>query len=134
MPKGNRRWTDLLLSLAFVLYALSAKAYRFVRLLMPLRSVSQLYQRLGPKIRFLKDRLTTLDGIASVCQAWRNRENIPPDDIIHVILACDAASFKPDQINGRQCSYCFGFMFVPLNQTFPLCLSPLQMGRQCHGK
>jgi hypothetical protein len=94
IPKGNRRWTDSLLSLAFALYASSAKAFRSVRLLMPLPPVSQLYQLLGPRLPFLKDCLTTLEGITSVCQVWRNRKNIPPDDIIHAILARDSTSFK----------------------------------------
>jgi FtsZ-interacting cell division protein YlmF len=74
MRKGNRRCTDLLSGLAFVLYASSAKVCRFVRLLIPLLSMPLLYQRLGSKIRFLKDRITTLDGIASVCQTWRTRK------------------------------------------------------------
>jgi hypothetical protein len=123
--KRSRRWSDLLMSLAFVLYASSAKAYRFVKMLMPLPSVSQLYQRLGPKLRFLKEGLTDITKIESICEQWRRQQAISPDETIHVILGCDAASFKAEEINGQQCASCFAFLVMPLNPQFSTCVCHL---------
>jgi hypothetical protein len=124
LVKDNRGWSNRLVCLAFVLYVSSAKAYRFVKAIMPLPSVSQLYQRMGQKLRFLKDRLTAIDGIGEICEAWRQKEAIPTDAVIVVILGSDVASFRVDEINGRPCAYCFAFVILPLN--------PYVSTRVCH--
>jgi hypothetical protein len=131
VPSDNRRWSNQLISLAFVLYASSAKAYRFLKGIMPLPAVSLLYQRLVPRLHFLKDRLTATDGVGPICEAWRQQHGISPDETIDVILGCDAASFKPDEINNGRCAYCFAYLIMPLNPRFPACvchLCPLESG------
>lgn len=125
MSPSHRTWSNHLITLAFVFYAASAKAYRFVRKLMPLPSVSQLYQRIGPKLRFLQTCLTSIDRIGLICESWRLQEEIPPNELVHAILGCDAASYKTDQTTGQRCGYCFAFIIMPLNPRFSTCVCHL---------
>jgi hypothetical protein len=117
--KKGRRWSEFLISLAFVLYATSAKAYRFVKKLLSMPSVSQLYERLGPKLNFLKNRLTNMRGIELICMHWRQMHNIARDLIIDAVLAVDAASFKNTVIDGKECTSCFAYLVLPVNPNFP---------------
>jgi hypothetical protein len=113
--KHSRSWTPRFVSLAFVLYVASPKSYRIQKKIFTMPSVSTLYQRVGPKLNFLKKQLTMSDysGIKSICEQWREEQQI--NGIIDVILGFDAAVFKQARIDEEDCTNCIAFLVLPIH-------------------
>jgi hypothetical protein len=69
--KKDRSWSASAMSLSFVLYAISAKAYRFLKSRLALPSVSVISERIGPIIHSREHNLLSRDAIGSAVQQWR---------------------------------------------------------------
>jgi hypothetical protein len=120
--KHARHWSDSALSIAFVFYATSAKAYRFAKAFFALPSISLIYQRMGATIHFHEENILQLEMIPRAVARWRAQWEIDPNLIVHAILAGDAAVFTPEVVANypyhRPSNNVHLFMVLPLNPTF----------------
>lgn len=112
-------WSNYFISLAFVLYATSARAYRYVKRLIRMPAVSTIYERIGPRLNLMKSNLGSLTSLSEIVTEWQISRGIDPDLVIDAVLGCDAAKFQDAEINGLQCTDCFAFLVMPLNPTIP---------------
>jgi hypothetical protein len=142
-----RHSSDSALSIAFVFYATSAKAYRFAKAFFALPSISLIYQRMGATIHFHEENILQLEMIPRAVARWRAQWEIDPNLIVHAILAGDAAVFMPEVVANyayhRPSNNVHLFMVLPLNPTFqgfvvhilPHPTGSLgQAGQDCHQK
>jgi hypothetical protein len=118
-PAHGRLWTLYFTGLAFVIYAMSAKSYRFISQLFVLPSVSTTYQQVGPRLKFMGDCLASLQKIPQIVTAWRRSRSIDADQSIDAVLGCDAAAFKESEIDGKRCKNCFAFLVMPIDPNIP---------------
>jgi hypothetical protein len=85
-------------SLSFVLHAICAKAYRFVKQLFALPSIVLIYKGMIAIIKFNEDDLLAMENIPRAVERWRHQWAIAPNEIVHAILAGDAAVFNPEML------------------------------------
>jgi hypothetical protein len=97
--KKHRSWSASAMSLSFVQYATSAKAYRFLKSNFALPSVSVVFERAGPILHSCEHNVLSTGAIAGAVQLWRLQWSASSDDIVPAILAGDAALFLPQQLS-----------------------------------
>jgi regulator of replication initiation timing len=119
--KRQRKWSREMISMAFILYAASAKCYKMMGNLFAMPAVSVLYQRVGTQLTFLKNQFTELPGIELITRKWRIQisDQILPSGTIDVILAMDAASFRDLKIAEDKNIHCIVFMILPIAPSIP---------------
>jgi hypothetical protein len=93
-----REWSSSAISLSFVLHATYAKAYRFVKWLFALPLIALSYKRMSAIIKFNENNLLVMENIARAVQRWRHQWDITPNEIVHAVLARDAAVFNPEML------------------------------------
>ena len=77
------------------LLLISYPAYTYLRSQLPLPSRKLLMSNYGPSLGFEYKKLTDLSMIDDILHSYREKENLSDSDIVKVILAVDAISFKP---------------------------------------
>jgi hypothetical protein len=92
----TRQRSSSVTSLSFVLRATCAKAYQFVKWSFALPSITLISKRMSAIIKFNKDNLLAMENIHRAVERWRQRWDIAPNEIVHAVLAGDAAVFNPE--------------------------------------
>jgi hypothetical protein len=81
-----------------VLHATGAKAYRFVKRLFALPSIELIYKSMSAITKFNEDILLAMENIPRAMERWPYQWDIAPNEIVHVVLAGDAAVFNPEML------------------------------------
>jgi hypothetical protein len=79
-------------SIRYFLNSCSAKAYLFLKQLVPLPSVSQLYKIFKLVVLFEEQYLTCLDSLHNLAAKWHCREGMSSDSPIKAFFGGDAIS------------------------------------------
>jgi hypothetical protein len=117
--KKTREWSASATSLAFVLDATSAKAYRFLKSLFALPAISVISEQMGPKIDSCERSILTTDDIGGAVQNWRIQWGVSVDEVVFAVLAGHGAAFNPQLLSQyrypQSCTNVHAFMVSPIN-------------------
>ena len=94
-PPKQRRYSSFFKLFSIGLLLISYPAYTYLRSQLPLPSRKLLMSNYGHSLGFEYQKLTDLSMIDEILNSYRKKENLSESDIIKVILAVDAISFKP---------------------------------------
>jgi hypothetical protein len=94
--KFHRHWKDTTIALCFALYTTSPAAYKLMKRMMILPSVSRVLSVYGKEVRRQQKTLEKIKQIPELVKQWRRKYGLEDRKAIDVILGIDAASMKPE--------------------------------------
>jgi hypothetical protein len=77
--KFHRRWTVVTISLCFSVYPTCPAAYRLIKRMVILPSVSRILTLYGKKVKGQKEGLANIEKVPELVSQWRRKYSVDPD-------------------------------------------------------